>query len=356
MEIMDSTYFGKYGDLKAASLRFMNRDKIKELMGKGIDDIVSALSQTDYRDDLDKFVKIYKLPDSVEIAINSHMVGMLRHVYEATPPLARSFIYAYMSKWDIENIKVILSSKLLGYEVENSERFLVIQHSQPVSIMSGSISGVDYRMIIEQKGVEEVVNSLVRFGYGAMLLKHMESFRKSGNISDMLLALDRYYYSNLISSFRFYNGDEGAVLEFVRELIDMGNVLSVIKAISSGYSDTARDFIIPGGNIRDEAIYRMLSRPDIESIRQDLPFDIGWAFDRYKSERSIGVFEYAIRDSIYSRYLGILSASPGALSYILWFILRCEIERDTLRSVWFNSYYGIEGDRTSGVIMAKYFR
>ncbi|MCL5008088.1 MAG: V-type ATPase subunit [Candidatus Marsarchaeota archaeon] len=353
---MDSTYVGKYGDLKAASLRFMSSDKVKELMGKSSDEILSALSQTDYREDLDKFVKMYKIPDSVEIAINAHMVGMLRHVYEAVPPLARDFIYAYMSKWDIENIKVILSSKFLGYEVGHSEAFLVIQHDLPVSLVSGIISGADYRTIIEQKGVEEVVSSLVRFGYGALLLKHIESFRRKGSISDMLLALDRSYYSDLMSSFRFYNGDEGAVLEFVRELIDMNNILSVIKAMSSGYSDMAKDFIIPGGNIRDEIIYRMLSKPDIESIKQDLPFEIGWAFDRYKRDRSIGVFEYAIMDSIYSKYLGIFSASSGALSFILWFILRCEIERDTLRSIWFNKYYGIDEEKPTGAIMARYFR
>lgn len=234
---MDNTYTGKYGGLRAASLNLLSEEFIEDIAKRESSDFIPTLSQTGYKEEIDRLINAYPMPDSVELIINSHMVGMLSKAYAAMPPLARDFIYAYTRKWDIENIKVILSAKVSGYEIGQTEAFLVVQKGMPISPISGTITSQQYSEIIGQSGVEEIINSLVRFGYGAVMLKSIDDYRSTHDLSSILLSLDMYYYQNLVGSLRFYNGDEGQVAEFVRELIDWKNVISVIKAIQFGKLD-----------------------------------------------------------------------------------------------------------------------
>ncbi len=350
---MDTTYVGKYGNLKAASLGLLDSGFIDRLSQRGMDEFLPMLSQTDYRSEIDRMVKMYKVPDSIEIIINTHMIEMLSQAYLAVPPTARNFIYAYMSKWDIENIKVILSSKLLNYDVEEVEVFLVLRKSIPVSMLGGTITSGEYRDITWQKTVGDVVNSLMKFGYGAILMRSMDEFHKTGDISGMMLSLDMHYYENLLKAFRFYNGDEGPIINFVRDKIDAQNILSVIKAISFGYKNTA-GFAIKGGNIKEDKLNEMMSRKSVELLKPYIPFDIDWAFEMHKGNHAVTYFDSALKRSIYSKYLKIFNSSSVSLAYIMWFILRCEIERDELRTIWFNKYYGIKVDRMEDMMMLKH--
>lgn len=350
---MDATYIGKYGDLKAASLNLLSSKFIDQLTKKGADEFLPTLGQTSYRKEIDQTIKMYEIPDSIEVAINTHMVNMLSHVFSAIPPLAKDFIYSYMGKWDVENIKVILSSKFLNYDVEQTEAFLVVQHKVPISLISGVISDSEYRSLIEQKSVEDVVNSLIKSGYGTILLKNIESFRKGGDLSEMMLSLDMYYYSNILKNFKFYNGDEGSVIGFIKELIDSKNILSIIKAKQFGYKNI-QDAIITGGNLSTGEIHDILAKPDIKSIKSNIPFSIDWAFEMYKKDPLLTYFDSAMKRAIYSKYMKIFNSISSSLSYIMWFILRCEIERDELRTIWLNKYYKISGERADSTRLLKY--
>ena len=185
---MDSTYAGAYGRLKVSRSELLSNAFIDQLNQKDSDEFVKLLSGTGYRKEIDSLSQLYQLPDLVEVVLNAHMMRMVRNAAFAVPPLARNFVTAYMSKWDIENIKTILSSKVLGYPVEYTETFLTVQRGLPVGTFSGTISREEYVKIIEQKDIEGVVNALVKFGYGTILLKFIEDVKKTNDISTMVRA------------------------------------------------------------------------------------------------------------------------------------------------------------------------
>ncbi len=349
---MDNTFTGKYGNLRAASLNFLSKNFIEELLKKEQGDFIPSLSRTNYKHEIDRLINMYPMPDSVEVIINSHMVGSLSNAYAMMPPLARDFVRAYSAKWDIENIKGILSAKASGYELSQTESFLVVQQNNPISTISGSITAQQYSEMLGLGGVEEIINYLVRFGYGAIMLKSIDEYRNTRDLSSMFLALDMHYYSNLLQSLRFYNGDEWQASAFVRELIDWKNIISVIKATSFGKHE-GKGFAIGGGNIREEHIYTMTGK-EIQSLKGDIPYEIDWAFEAYKSDPLIIYFDSAIKRAIYKKYLKMFGSSPSSLSYIMRFILRCEIERDDLRSIWLIKHYGIKGLRAESTITTSY--
>jgi V/A-type H+/Na+-transporting ATPase subunit C len=349
---MDSTYSGAYGRLKVSRSEFLSPTFVDQLSQKDSDEFLKQLSTTDYRREIDALSALYTVPDIVEVVLNAHMMRMIKNATFAIPALAKDFVTAYISKWDIENIKIILSSKVLGYTIENTEIFLTVQRGTPVGLFGGTISREEYVKIIEQKDIEGVVNALVKYGYGTLLLKFIDEAKKNNDVSQMILALDIFYYSRLLQSFKFYNGDEGPMLEYVKGLIDIRNVMTIIKGMDYGYKNL-KDYYIKGGTISESKFAEMASK-DLNSLKSDMPFNVDDAFERYKTDKFISYFEFALKRELYKKYLKLFDSLSSSLESIIGFVIRSEIERDELRAIWLSKYYKISKERTDGMRLLKY--
>lgn len=349
---MDSTYSGAYGRLKVSKSDFLSNAFMEQLEQKDTDEFVKHLSSTNYRKEIDSLSQLYSQPDLTEVALNAHMTRMIRLAAFAIPPMAKDFVAAYLSKWDIENIKTILSSKVLDYSVENTEVFLTVQRTTPVGLFGGTISREEYAKIIEQKDVEGVANALTKYGYGLTLLKFADDVKKTNDISAMVLALDMYYYSRLLQSFKFFNGDEGPLLGYIKGLIDIRNVMTVIKGINLG-NRNIKDFIIKGGSIPESKLTEMASK-EIAAMKSDMPFKIDDAFDKFKEDEFAAYFESALKRELHKKYLKAFDSLPLSLESIIGFIVRSELERNELRAIWLGKYYRISKERTEGMRILKY--
>ncbi len=347
---MDATYVGSYGRLQVLKGDFLSDQFMRQLADKEIGEFLNLLSTTNYRQEVDELSNTYQLPDLAEAVINAHMMRNIRKASFAIPPLARNFAAAYSARWDIENIKVILSSKVLGYSVSQTESFLIVGNV-PVGTFSGSLDKNDFINMIEMKDIESVVNYLVRYRYGTVLLEYLEEGKRDNDVTSMILALDAYYYKNLIGSFRFYNGDEGQILEFVMDSIDLKNVMSVIKAIAFGMDyEEIKGHFVAGGGIGEQKLSEMLKK-DLDALRQDMPFKIDEAFELYNKDPLITYFETALQKALYSKYVKAFSSIPLSLESIILFMLRSEIERDVLRALWYSKYYRISPDRAKNAML-----
>jgi V/A-type H+-transporting ATPase subunit C len=348
---MDSTYSGAYGRLKVSRSDFLSVSFIDQLNQKDAEEFLKMLSTTGYRKEIDTHSALVQMPDLVEVVLNDHMMRMIKNASFAMPPLAKDFIAAYLSKWDIENIKIILSSKVLGYTVEHTEAFLTVQRGTPVGVFGGTISREEYEKIAEQKDIENVANTLTKYGFGTVLLRFVDEVKKNNDISTMVLALDLYYYSKLLQSFKFYNGDEGPILEFIKSLIDIRNVMTVIKGIDFGYS--VKEFFIKGGSIAEAKLVEM-STKQIEALKGDMPFKVDDAFERYKADQFISYFESALKRELCKKYLKLFDSISLSLATIIAFVMRSELERDELRAIWLSKYYKISKERAESMRILKY--
>jgi V/A-type H+-transporting ATPase subunit C len=348
---MDSSYIGKYGQLRVLSTEFISMQYMRNLEQKW-DEFMKVLSASTYKAEIDKFSALYKMPDLVDVVINAHMMRVMGNASFAMPPSSRAFISAYLSKWDIENIKLILSSKVLGYGVEQTEAFLVVQHDIPVGMLSGMISREDYKNMLAQKDIDGVVSSLVKYGYGTILMKYLESAKHSNNISEMMLALDMHYFERLIAAYKLHNSAEGNVGSFIAESIDIKNIVNMLKAYEFNYNGVEA-YIIKGGNISEKALLEVLSKGPT-AIAEIAPFNISNAIAMFEKEHFISYIEAELKRYLYKKYLGIFKRSGFSLAFMLSYILRGELERDELRGIWFSKYYKISDERYKALQIAQY--
>ncbi|HLH86658.1 MAG TPA: V-type ATPase subunit [Thermoplasmataceae archaeon] len=346
---MDPTYAGAFGRLKAHETEFLSPNDFSRLIeAKNTNDILSILFSTFYKSDIEVFSGVHKGAELLNMSINHRLILRNRYALFAAPTPARDLLRAYLSKWDIENIKAIISSKFMGYSVRETEDFLLSFRDIPMGIFAGPMTHEDFRNLMSKESIEAMVNYLTNFGYGQFVLQQMDRYRKSGDVSFLLSALDFHYYSNLISSVRFYNGDEGPVIRYVMDLVDAQNLFIILKGLDLKLEyERIREYFIPGGNRSLSALQEVYSLGSIEEVAKRFQ-NIGnleRAVRSYISDKRLQLFEVIARADLYGRYIPIFRQQALSLSYTLSFILTAERERELLHYIILGKDYGLDNSK-----------
>ena len=343
---MDPTYTGAYGRIKVYGTEFLSEDFLSRLVSSAnVDEISSMLYTTFYREDMDLFSALNKGIDLLNMAVNHRIISRNRISLFAAPTPGRETIRAYLSKWDIENIKSIISSKYMGYEIKESENFLISFRDVPIGMFSGAMTHDDFKNLLTLGSIDEVVNKLSNFGYGQELLQYMDRYRKSGDIAILLAALDSLYYFRLHNSLKFYNGDEGPIRRFISEEIDVRNIMVILKGVDMSVEfDRLKEALIPMGNISLAALQEIYSsgllEQSVEKLKAYYP-GLEDALKDYYQNRRLEVFESHMRSELYRKYMAIFSQQSLSVGSAFHFIMRSERERERLRTIVFGKYYDL---------------
>ncbi len=339
---MNPIYLGKYGQLSSLNNEFLKGSDINAVLGlQNSEDIINYLSSRYYKEEVDKFYGEFKTSSELTgIILNAHMVNRVNKALMYLPYDAKMFISAYLGKFDIENIKVILSSKVLKYDISQTDQFLMI-NKNPIGYTTNVLSADDYKSLLEQPDVEGVINTLIKNDYGRILLQYVDEYKMSGNLSDMFNSLDKYYYVNLIEQLKVYGGAESKIGEFVRDLIDMENILLLAK--STIIKLDIENLIIDGGNIPSSELLN-IKLNDIDDIKAIKWEGLDKAVDEYKKDKSLSNMGMMMKNTLYNNYMLRFKTSSAGIGFILYYILKAEIERDNLRLAILSKGYGMSPD------------
>lgn len=334
---MDSTYAGVYGKLKAESSNFLTKSQIEDIIaGK---DFLEVLKDTWYGVEINALSALYKTPELIDIILNAHLARLTRKATGSMPTAAGSFIRAYISKWDMQNVSLVLSSKVLGYAVSQNDALLLVNQVSAAGAFGGAMSKEDFVNLEKESSIEGVVNALFKYGYGGVLSKYLEDVKKTNDISTMIVAMQESYYASLIDKFRFYEGNEWPVREFILESIDIHNIVTALK--SAGLSGNLEEHLIKGGKLPASKIAEITTRGP-EVVQEITGLKLDDALTAYKEKGLISYFEMTLERELHKKYLRLFKDMGISLGFIMYFIMRLELEKDLLRTIWFTKYYGMD--------------
>jgi len=225
-----SPYASALGRLEPEFPAFLPKETYAMLLSaKDPADLAKLLETSPYADDLVRARTTHPGSSMLEVAINRTFVRRNRHAYEASPYAGRRVVAAYLGRWDIQNIELILSSKAYGRPVTETEDHLVSSREIPAGLYAGVMTLDDFRLLLAQPTVEAIVGALTQYGYGATILPFLEAFERTHDIFPILTALDRQYYQNVGTAARFFQGDEWVVRALLASEIDVRNALLLLK-------------------------------------------------------------------------------------------------------------------------------
>ncbi len=267
-----SPYASALGRLKPEFPVFLGRDAYATLVGaKDPNEFAKLLETTPYAADVAYARATHSGATMVEIAVNRTFVRRNRHAYEATPFAGRPVVAAYLGRWDIQNIEMILSAKALGRTITETEDHLVSSREIPAGLYAGVMTLDDFRILLGQPTLEATATALVRYGYGPTILPLLEAFERTHDIFPVLQALDREYYRSVLASARFFQGDEWAVRALVQSEVDARNALLLLKGKAA---DLPVDAVLPrwldGGTLPSGDAPDLYSARDVPSLAKKL--------------------------------------------------------------------------------------
>ncbi|MDE1861328.1 MAG: V-type ATPase subunit [Thaumarchaeota archaeon] len=352
-----SQYASSFGRLQAISLNFLPAETVQNLIkAKDEGEMVKILEPTWYGTEVEKAATLFKDSSLLEVALNRQLVRVNKIALEATPFNGKSAVRAYLSKWDIYNIELILSSKSMNRPVTEVESFLVSSRNVPAGISAGNISHDEMKVILSQNNVEGVVNQLVKYSYGPLLMQNLEVYQKTGDLGPMMSALQARYYQNLLESLKFFQGDEGLIRGFVRAEIDKRNILNLLKAKEAGLErDILNKHVIDGGMISRNEILDIYGAKDVSEIvgRVENRFMLVNALAQYKKSKSLIDFEVALDKFINSEYVNKLKNIALSIGTIFYFIIKMEQERENIKRIAYGKRYNLSSEYITSLLLVE---
>jgi len=353
-----SSYSSSFGRLKSLSINFISQNILQTLAhAKDVSEITRILESTWYGPEIERAASLYSPPELLEVALNRHIVEINKIALESTPFSGREAIRAYLLKWDIHNIELILSSKIIGRAITETEPFLVSSRNFPAGISAGNISHDEMKIILSQPGVDGVVNHLVKYRYGPILMQHLDTYQKTGDLGPMMADLISYYYTTLIESLRFFQGDEGIIRDLFRVQIDKRNILNLLKGKDSNLDrELVNKHLIKGGNISKDDLFDMLGSKSIDEFvgKVQKHYNITDLLkDTYIKTHSLIDFEVAFDKFISKSYLKRLKNVPLSLGSIFHFIITAEYEWDNIKRIVYGKRYEFSLERITSMLVLE---
>ncbi|HTT15831.1 MAG TPA: V-type ATPase subunit [Thermoplasmata archaeon] len=352
-----SPYASALGRLEPEFPAFLAREAFPGLLAaKDTTDLAKLLETTPYVDDIVRARTTHPGPAMLEVAINRTFVRRNRHAYDASPYAGRRVVAAYLGRWDIQNVELILSAKAHGRPLSETEDHLVSSRDIPAGLYAGVMTLDDFRGLLAQPSLEATVAALVPFGYGATVLPLLEAFERTHDIFPVLAALDRQYYQDVLGAARFFQGDEWVVRALLASEIDVRNALLLLKGkrAEMPLAELLGRWI-PGGSLAADAAGDLYSARGVPELADRLAERFPSApegTEEFHDGGNLTGYETALERDRIGRELKRLRTYPLSLSVIFGYLLRNEVERGDLRRLIFGKLYGLPNERISRLLVA----
>ena len=352
-----SPYASALGRLEPEFSSFLPKETYASLLSaKDPADLAKLLETSPYADDIAWARAAHPGGAMLEVAVNRTFVRRNRHAYEATPYAGRRVVAAYLGRWDIQNIELILSSKVHGRPVTETEDHLVSSRDIPAGLFAGVMPLDDFRILLGQPTVEAMVAALAQHGYGATVLPLLEAFERTHDIFPIVAALDRQYYQDVGAAARFFQGDEWVVRALLASEIDVRNALLLLKGKRAELP--LNDLLprwLPGGNVGQELagdLYTARGVPELaDRLAERFP-SAAEGTEEFREGGNLSGYESALQRDRAVHELKRLRTYPLSLAVIFAYLVRSEIERGDLRRLAFGKLYGVPNERLERLLVA----
>lgn len=349
------SYAYAYARAKAIEGSLISENYLDQMISApDLQTIINMLMETHYKDYISLYSSKYSGVDLIETSINSFFVKISKIALNITPRIGLDAVRAYISRWDISNIKIIISSKILGKKIKETEMFLLSENDLPAGIVAGYMSSIDFKMLIEEQDIDSIIKYLLKFPYGKVLMDNMESFKKTGDPGEMLSSLDIFYYKNLLEKMKLFQGNEIPVLHLISSEIDARNIMTLIRGLDLNIQPTdLRKYLIDGGNLKGQRLDDLLRSSSVNDIVEKVKdlYDLSKALEIYNENKDIKEFEIQLENFIIKKNISSFRiASPG-LSSIIGLLLMFETERSNIRKIAYGKLYGLSHDRIKSMII-----
>ncbi len=249
--------------VKAKTSKLLKEEDYNKMLMMSVPEISHYISEAGYSKEMNDLGNRHSGIELLEYATYMNMSKQFRSILESANGELKSMIAAYLTKWDFENLKVVLRGRNYGLSPDKIREDLVI---------AGSLKEDDIERIMSAPSIEDVM-AIFKSKTGLSVSEEAIHLYKEENVLTRIedeLAIG--YYKSVLGSITGKDRATSIFRTYMKYVIDLKNIETIMKfKMEKVDGELAADFFIPGGAQLDEKIFAQANAaPTIEAAFNEL--------------------------------------------------------------------------------------
>jgi V/A-type H+-transporting ATPase subunit C len=311
--------------VRARMGRLLTEKQLTEIIeSDNIDEVVNYLrGLPDYA----KYVDQYPL----EKALDSQLADTYNVLTTIVPDSIKPIFKVLLQKWDVRNLKSIITAKEANLSKEETINLLV-----PFGELQDSMD-----KLIDAKSVAEVINGLEGTAYARVLDDAMSAYQNTGMVLPLEASLDKYFLENLlIAAANPADESTAALHSYIGTQVDATNLSIILRAKAEGlkYDDIQPYMVSDGYQIREWKLKDLMEADNVENVVSSLEGTeyaqiLTDALPEYTSTGSVAPLEAALDEQIRQTAKALSIRIPFGIGPIVGFLSKKEKEIRNLKVI-----------------------
>jgi V/A-type H+-transporting ATPase subunit C len=177
--------------------------------------------------------------DLIELGTSRNLARDYRDILSYCEGELRELVAAYLTRWDVQNLKTIIRGKYYGATREEIQEDLV---------PAGRMGEQALSALLAVDTIPEVLEEARKRQNIVIPDEVMRSFEASKNLAPLEDYLDKWNYANLLEMVQPTSKPKRLLLAFIRREIDVANLRTLLRLKLEGMpADKIGIYLIPGG-------------------------------------------------------------------------------------------------------------
>lgn len=333
--------------VKAKKAKLLKEEDYNKMLQMSVTEVSRYISETSYQKEIVDLTGRFSGVDLVEYATYMNMAKTFQSILKASQGELKTMVSAYLTKWDIWNLKVILRGRSFGLDADMVREDLV---------PAGSLTVEDLETLISMNSNDDIITAFAKMMH--IPAQELAGAYKSteNDLSEAEDFLDKFYYTNLLASIDPTDRPGRMFQDFVRNEIDCKNLETIMKLKAEGvYGEAVMKYIIPGGKQVDARLTQQLANDEtIEAMVGDTSqLDVSDILKKLTERNDV-----LIRDVVHEMRLYEIDQAkkfshmyPLSVVPVIDFMLHKEIEVGNIRTIARGIESGLDKDIIKGLLV-----
>jgi len=333
--------------VKAKKAQLMGDDAYAKMLVMSLPEISRFIGESGYQKEMAELAGRIEGIDLVEHATYRNMARQFSSILQSASGELREMVTAYLTKWDLWNLKVILRGRTYGVDTESIKEDLV---------PAGNLDAAKLDRLLALETDKEILEEFGRMEHLRIPAEVVGAYKADGHLREIEDYLDKVCYERLLVNPDPTSRPRRLFEDFIRREIDTVNLETILILKAQGiHGDDVMKYIIPGGKQIGRKLATQLAAADsIPAMANDLAQldfyeNIKDALDAgAKSLKDIvaGMKRYHIGQAKKFASLYPLSVIP-----ILDYMINKKVEVDNIRIIARGIESGIDREIIKGLLV-----
>ena len=331
--------------VKAKKSKLLGEEDYNKMLMMTVPEISRYISEVGYAKEMTDLAARLSGLDLLEHATYSNMAKVFSTILSASTGELNEAVSAYLRKWDIWNLKVILRGKSYGLDAESIREDLV---------PAGSLGAESLDTLISLDSNDDVMANLPKVAHITIPSDVIAAYQASKNLGEIEDFLDKFHYERMIASINPNTRPARLFLGYIRNEIDVKNFETILKLKFEGiYGERVLKYMISGGRHIDSKMLAQLA--NLETVEATLSevSELGFYEDIKDSvdhttlrDMMTGLKKYKMR-----RVEKFSSMYPLSIIPVLDYMIHKEVEVNNVRAIARGTESGLDKETIKGLLV-----